>query len=264
MSTTGQKTNLDDLAARVRKQLSWSEIGVLILSVIALVVGLGGLSQVLGLGNDPPFPGVPTTLLLPFSVGIYVLGAWGVASSTARGDRRSRLIRFGLALLFGVVLVALGALLSVIGNIAGRGDGGGGSRARTRGDRERPPNLAAALLDRHLVEEVLGHSVGPPQSSPPLFVRRGSLATVRAREGNGLLSILVYPEYRAPARLRRLLDGRDRLYDEQSKNDVQAAVARAGAWLFTLSAQPVQDEPEALCRLTDEVGRRLESIGSST
>ena len=264
MSTNAQPICLDDLAIEVRKRLSWSEIGVLVVSVVALVVGFGGLLQAIGMNDDGPFPGVPDPLLLPFSLGVYLLGAWGVATSTTGGDRRKRLIRFGLVILFGVFLVVLGAIISALGNIAGRGDGGGGSTVKTDGNRERPPNLAAAVLDRNLVEEVLGHSVEPPQSSPPLFVRRGSLATVNAREGKGLLSILVYPEYRAPARLRRLLDGRDRFYDEQSGRDVQAAVARAGGWIFTLSAQNTQAKPEALGRLTDEVGRRLESIQSTS
>jgi len=260
MSANAQTTNLEDLAIEVRKRLSWSEIGVLVVSVIALVVGFGGLLQAIGMNDEGPFPGVPDSLLLPFSVGTYALGAWGVATSTARGDHRKRLIRFALLILFGVFLVALGAIISALGNIAGRSDGGGGSTVKTSENRERPPNLAAAVLDEDLVEEVMGAAVEAPQPSPPLFIRRGSLATVTAREGNGVLSILVYPEYRAPGRLKRLLGGEDRFYHEQSDHDVQAAVARARAWLFTLSAQNTQAEPDALARLTDEVGRRLESI----
>ncbi len=92
------------LALRLRRRLTWSQIGLGAVSVVGLVIGLGGLVEAVGLApRDPLVEDVSTGSLLAGALVIYAAAGWGLAWVVARGDRALAVKRLPLVLTGGVL-----------------------------------------------------------------------------------------------------------------------------------------------------------------
>jgi len=177
--------------------MSWSQIGLAALSVIGLIIGLGGLVQAVGLSpRDPSVRSLAAGTLALLGLAIYVPSGWGLAWAFARGDRALALRRFPLILSGGVLIVALaaaaGQLLSSSGGGPGGSDGSGRSSRRAGAAKT---GLAAAVCDRDLAQAALGGALDSPRSHDNPVMRRVSMCSCSGAAGT--LSLTVAPAGRA-------------------------------------------------------------------
>jgi len=185
------------LAERLRRRMSWSQLALAALSLLGLILGIGGLVQAVGLApRGAPVRSLDAGTLALLAGALYAASGWGLAWALARGERSLAVRRLPLVLSGGVLIVAVAVaadhLLAPAGGGPGGSDGSGAGRYRRAAAAR---SLAAAVCDADLARAALGGALDGPRAHDNLMMRRSSMCSCSGPAGN--VTLIVAPTDRA-------------------------------------------------------------------